>query len=62
MSWVGQMPYGTSLVSTLKRGDLSAYYPIIRASLTGKPLTPDQKSQWRFYGDPSTPIYDRGQF
>lgn len=28
----GQMLYGVSLVATLKRGDLSAYYPIIRAS------------------------------
>lgn len=28
----GQMLYGVALVATLKRGDLSAYYPIIRAS------------------------------
>ncbi len=32
LSWAGQMLYGTSLVVTLKRGDLSAYYPIVRSS------------------------------
>ena len=31
-SWAGQMLYGTALVITLRRGDLSAYYPIIRSS------------------------------
>ncbi len=32
VSWCGQILYGTSLTATLNRGDLSAYYPIIRAS------------------------------
>ena len=32
VSVVGQFLYGTCLTATLKRGDLSAYYPIIRAS------------------------------
>ncbi len=32
LSLGGQILYGTALVSTLKRGDLSSYYPIIRAS------------------------------
>lgn len=32
MSWGGQLLYGTSLIITLRRGDLSAYYPIIRSS------------------------------
>lgn len=32
MSICGQLLYGTSLTATLMRGDLSAYYPIIRAS------------------------------
>ena len=32
VSWVGLMVYATSLVVTLRRGDLSAYYPIIRSS------------------------------
>ena len=32
LSWCGQVLYGTCLVATLSRGDLSAYYPIIRAS------------------------------
>ena len=32
LSWVGQILYGTCLTATLARGDLSAYYPIIRAS------------------------------
>ena len=32
LSIVGQLLYGTCLTGTLKRGDLSAYYPIIRAS------------------------------
>jgi len=31
-SWTGQMLYGVALTLTLKRGDLSAYYPIIRSS------------------------------
>ncbi|MBL4906530.1 MAG: EamA family transporter [Sneathiella sp.] len=31
-SVAGQMLYGIALVATLKRGDLSAYYPVIRAS------------------------------
>ena len=32
VSWCGQILYGTCLTATLSRGDLSAYYPIIRAS------------------------------
>lgn len=32
LSWCGQILYGTCLTATLRRGDLSAYYPIIRAS------------------------------
>ncbi|MEC9368595.1 MAG: hypothetical protein VX871_07870 [Pseudomonadota bacterium] len=32
LSWAGQVLYGTCLTATLSRGDLSAYYPIIRAS------------------------------
>ncbi|MBL4666204.1 MAG: EamA family transporter [Sneathiella sp.] len=32
ISVAGQMLYSLALVATLKRGDLSAYYPIIRAS------------------------------
>ncbi len=32
LSWCGQILYGTCLTATLNRGDLSAYYPIIRAS------------------------------
>ncbi len=32
LSWSGQILYGTCLTATLVRGDLSAYYPIIRAS------------------------------
>lgn len=32
LSWCGQLLYGTCLTATLARGDLSAYYPIIRAS------------------------------
>lgn len=32
LSWGGQMLYGSGLVATLRRGDLSAYYPIIRSS------------------------------
>lgn len=32
ISAAGQTLYGLALVATLKRGDLSAYYPIIRAS------------------------------
>ena len=32
LSWCGQILYGTCLTATLTRGDLSAYYPIIRAS------------------------------
>ena len=32
MSVCGQILYGTCLTATLKRGDLSAYYPIIRSS------------------------------
>jgi len=32
VSWCGQILYGTCLTATLNRGDLSAYYPIIRAS------------------------------
>jgi drug/metabolite transporter (DMT)-like permease len=32
VSVAGQMLYSVALVATLKRGDLSAYYPIIRAS------------------------------
>lgn len=32
LSWCGQMMYGSGLVATLRRGDLSAYYPIIRSS------------------------------
>jgi uncharacterized membrane protein len=32
VSVLGQLLYGNSLTATLKRGDLSAYYPIIRAS------------------------------
>lgn len=32
LSWAGQMLYGVALVITLRRGDLSAYYPIIRSS------------------------------
>ena len=31
-SIIGQLLYGTALISTLKRGDLSSYYPIIRAA------------------------------
>ena len=31
-SWGGQMLYGTALVHTLRHGDLSAYYPIVRSS------------------------------
>jgi len=32
LSWCGQVLYGTCLTATYMRGDLSAYYPIIRAS------------------------------
>lgn len=32
MSVLGQLLYGNGLTATLKRGELSAYYPIIRAS------------------------------
>jgi drug/metabolite transporter (DMT)-like permease len=32
VSVAGQILYGTSLLTTLKRGDISAYYPIVRAS------------------------------
>lgn len=32
LSVLGQVLYGTCLTATLRRGDLSAYYPIIRAS------------------------------
>ena len=32
VSWAGQMLYGSALIATLRRGDLSAYYPIIRSS------------------------------
>lgn len=32
LSWCGQILYGTCLTATFRRGDLSAYYPIIRAS------------------------------
>lgn len=32
LSWAGQILYGSTLIATLKRGDLSAYYPIIRSS------------------------------
>ena len=32
VSWAGLMVYATCLVITLRRGDLSAYYPIIRSS------------------------------
>lgn len=32
LSWCGQLLYGVCLTATLRRGDLSAYYPIIRAS------------------------------
>ena len=32
LSVCGQVLYGTCLTATLKRGDLSAYYPIIRSS------------------------------
>ena len=32
LSCFGQLLYGTSLVMTFRRGDLSAYYPIIRSS------------------------------
>ncbi len=32
LSLAGQLLYGTALISTLKRGDLSSYYPIIRAA------------------------------
>lgn len=32
ISWGGQVLYATALVATLKRGDLSAYYPIVRSS------------------------------
>ena len=32
VSWCGQILYGICLTATLTRGDLSAYYPIIRAS------------------------------
>jgi drug/metabolite transporter (DMT)-like permease len=32
LSCVGQLLYGTSLVMTFRRGELSAYYPIVRSS------------------------------
>jgi drug/metabolite transporter (DMT)-like permease len=32
LSVAGQLLYGTMLISTLKRGDLSSYYPVIRAA------------------------------
>ncbi len=32
LSWCGQILYGTCLTATLSRGELSSYYPIIRAS------------------------------
>ena len=32
LSLLGQVLYGTCLTATLRRGDLSAYYPIIRSS------------------------------
>src|SRR5690242_6617166 len=31
-SAAGQLVYGVALLETLRRGDLSAYYPVIRAS------------------------------
>ena len=31
-SWIGQMCYGSGLVAVLRRGDLSAYYPIVRST------------------------------
>lgn len=35
MSWAGQMIYGLTLVRIYAQGDLSAYYPIVRASPVG---------------------------
>ncbi|MFD2205002.1 hypothetical protein [Kiloniella antarctica] len=32
LSWIGQMCYGSGLVAVLRRGDLSAYYPIVRST------------------------------
>ncbi len=32
ISVIGQILYGTSLIVTLRRGDLSSYYPIVRSS------------------------------
>jgi len=32
VSVMGQLLYGTSLIATLRRGDLSVYYPIVRSS------------------------------
>lgn len=32
VSWLGQILYGSCLLATLRRGDLSAYYPIVRSS------------------------------
>lgn len=32
LSWLGQMLYGVGLAAALRRGDLSAYYPIVRSS------------------------------
>lgn len=32
MSWGGQMLYGNALIHTLRHGELSAYYPIVRSS------------------------------
>lgn len=35
MSWFGQMAYGLALIKIYEQGDLSAYYPIVRASPVG---------------------------
>src|SRR3990172_1792687 len=32
ISWAAQVFYGVALVAPLRRGDLSAYYPIIRST------------------------------
>lgn len=35
LSWIGQMTYGLALIRIYEKGDLSAYYPIVRASPIG---------------------------
>ncbi len=45
VSAAGQIAYGLAIVGVLKRGDLSAYYPIIRASPLAI-VAPSASSRW----------------